>query len=143
MEGPIEVISALRGWFGHTCSACWVRESFALKPALLLARRGTGFRRLGVRPSDGPPRRSVRPVSTRRALDPWRAWCQPTRRTDPGGEPPSSPPGSDGPLDVRAVVLLGAAAGTVYVAYRSPAFGMALTVGVAVLLALHLLMKRC
>ncbi|MYW00424.1 hypothetical protein [Streptomyces sp. SID3343] len=59
-----------------------------------------------------------------------------------GGEPPNESGGPDGPLDVRTVVLLSVFAAAVYVAYRAPAFGVALTVGVTVLLALHLLMKR-
>ncbi|MFI6986495.1 hypothetical protein ACIBSV_49210 [Embleya sp. NPDC050154] len=63
--------------------------------------------------------------------------ANPTNR--PGGDHPQPP---DGPLDVRTVVLLGAFAASVYVAYRAPQFGVALTVGVVVLLALHQLMKR-
>ncbi|MGW9214646.1 hypothetical protein ACWGR4_47870 [Embleya sp. NPDC055664] len=42
-------------------------------------------------------------------------------------------------MDVRTVVLLGVSGVAVYAAYRSPAVGVALTVGVSVLLALHLL----
>jgi uncharacterized membrane protein len=59
-----------------------------------------------------------------------------------GGESQNGSAGPDGPLDVRTVVLLSVFAAAVYVAYRAPASGVALTVGVAVLLALHLLMKR-
>lgn len=51
-------------------------------------------------------------------------------------------PPPDEPFELYGLVLLALAAGAVYVAYRNPAFGAALTVGVLVLLALHTLVKR-
>lgn len=57
-----------------------------------------------------------------------------------GREPGNHHP--DGPLDVRTVVLLAVGGGAVYVAYRYPALGAALLVGVTVVLALHVLMKK-
>ena len=45
-----------------------------------------------------------------------------------------------GSLDARTAILLLAGAGTVYVAFLHPAFGVALLVGIGVVTALHLLM---
>ncbi|MEV6950374.1 hypothetical protein [Streptomyces sp. NPDC051183] len=59
---------------------------------------------------------------------------------DPMDRNRPTPP--DEPFDLYGLVLLALTAATVYVAYRNPAFGAALTVGVLVLLALHTLVKR-
>ncbi|EMF56537.1 hypothetical protein SBD_2098 [Streptomyces bottropensis ATCC 25435] len=47
----------------------------------------------------------------------------------------------NGSLDLRTAVLLLVGVGATYVAFRYPAFGIALLVGVGVVTLLHLLLK--
>jgi hypothetical protein len=46
------------------------------------------------------------------------------------------------PLEPRTVILILCAGGAGYLAYRSPAWAAALTVSFAVLIALHMLMRK-
>jgi hypothetical protein len=50
--------------------------------------------------------------------------------------------GEHEPLDLRTIVLFAVAGAVVYASYRDPGLGAALGIGVAVLLALHTLVKR-
>ncbi|MGW1997759.1 hypothetical protein [Embleya sp. NPDC001921] len=57
-------------------------------------------------------------------------------------DPTDNHHGPSEPLDVRTLVLLALTGLTVYLSYRDPALGVAIGVGIAVLLALHTLVKH-
>ncbi|GCD99685.1 hypothetical protein [Embleya hyalina] len=50
--------------------------------------------------------------------------------------------GGNEPFDLRTLVLLTVAGAVVYASYRNSALGAAVGIGIAVLLALHNLVKR-